>query len=248
MTSRARAAYATTPSRQENIRRLVIAHLPLVKRIASHAMRSLAASVSEEDLIGAGTLGLIEAAQRYDATKGVKFVTFAYTRVRGEIMDHLRRNDCLAKRARSRLRGLRGAISAFQSERGRKPGIGELAEQMSMSGEDVLKYLSYERWSRVASLDGSTKDGEGGEGALKALLAADTETPLAKLEKSERMELLRAAIEALPEREKRIIVMYYYEDLYVAEIATILSISESRVSQLHTRALYNLARHLQETP
>lgn len=248
MTTPAETAYGTAENGDGAMKRMVMEHLPLVKGIVSHICAGLEPGVPEEDLISAGTLGLVEAAHRFDPSVGVKFATFAYQRVRGAVMDCLRANDQLGKSARGQLRAMRDRIREFRAASGRKPTIGELAQQAAMSEQDVLRYLSYEKWDSVGSLHDAVDDPEGGRSALGGLIPADMTTPLDALELRERVEQLSRAIENLPEREKQIIVMYYYEELYVAEMAELLGISESRVSQLHTRALYNLTRMLEERP
>jgi RNA polymerase sigma factor for flagellar operon FliA len=245
MTTPAQTAYERADGQDESIKLLVMEHLALVRCIVSRVHVTFAPTVSEEDLISAGTLGLVEAAHRFDPSMGVKFSTFAYGRVKGAVVDCLRNNDQLAKSAREQLTGLRKCIGEFRKSNARKPTIEELAQETGMTEQGVLKYLSYEKWDYVGSLAANVTDTEGESRALAALIPDDEDTPLQQLESKERVEQLSKAIELLPEREKQVIVMYYYEQLYMAEMAEILGISESRVSQLHTRALYNLTRKLE---
>jgi len=246
MVTPAETAYQNAQEPEERIKALVLEHLPLVNRVVDRSFGGLAPRVPRDDLIGAGMLGLVEAAHRYDESKGVKFATFAYHRVRGAVVDLLRQIDWLGKSAREQLTALRRHMREFQKEHGRRPTIPELAELADMTEDDVLKYLSYEKWDNVASVDGDVRDADGEASALSAFLAADIETPQESLEWKEKVERLSEAIKSLPERQQQIIVMYYYEELYVAEMAEILGISEGRVSQLHTKALYNLTRLLEE--
>jgi RNA polymerase sigma factor for flagellar operon FliA len=245
MTTPAQTAYEKADGGDQSIKELVVQHLPLVRRIVRGIHVSLAPAISEEDLISAGTLGLVQAAHRYDPSMGAKFGTFAYGRVKGAIVDCLRANDQLSKSARGQLTGLRRCIREFHERHGKRPTIEELAECAAMSQQDVLKYLSYERWDYVGSLQDSAVDCEDDSSVLAALVPADSETPLEALEAKERIEQLSEAVETLPEREKQVIVMYYYEELYMAEMAEILGVSESRVSQLHTQALYDLTRRME---
>jgi RNA polymerase sigma factor for flagellar operon FliA len=245
MATPAEIAYEKAEGSEGAIKQMVMDNLPLVSNIVSHVCASLQPTVSEEDLISAGTLGLVEAAHRYNPSAGVKFCTFAYTRVRGAVVDFLRQNDQLGKSARQQLTSLRRRIKEFHDQNGRKPSIEELAQQAGISEQEVLRFLSYEKWDQISSLESVADDARAGAGPLGALAPVDTRTPLDKLEWQERVARLGQAIEDLPEREKQIIVMYYYEELYMAEMAELLGISEGRVSQLHTRALYNLARKLE---
>ena len=245
MATPARTAYQRYDHGESAVRELVMQHLAMVGFIAGRACASLPAGVSEDDLIGAGALGLVEAAHRYDPSAGVKFTTFAYPRVRGAIIDHLRQHDPLGKSARERLRSLRQCLNDLRGRHGRKPTIEELAQEAGMSEQAVLQCLSYEKWDSMGSLSEARSTESGEASALAALIPADMATPLEELEWQERLDRLSAAIERLPEREKSIVVMYYYEELHMAEMAEILQVSESRVSQLHARALYNLTRLLE---
>jgi len=245
MATPAETIYNRTQNADGRIKKLVIEHLPLVKRVVDRVLTSLPPSVSEDDVIGAGTLGLVESAHRFDASRGVKFGTFAYQRIRGAVMDFLRTNDCLGKAARARVSELRRNVHEFQRDNGRKPTIEELAQKADVAEDDILQYMGYEKWDHIASLDNESKDAGGEENVLKELIQGDSPTPLDVLERKERVAALITAIGELPERERQIIVMYYYEELYMAEMAEVLNISESRVSQIHTHALYNLSRKLE---
>jgi RNA polymerase sigma factor for flagellar operon FliA len=246
MVTPAETAYQNAREPEDRIQSLVLEHLSLVNRVVDRSFAGLQGLVSRDDMISAGMLGLVEAAHRYDDTRGVKFSTFAYHRVRGAVGDLLRQVDWLGKSAREQLTALKNAIGEFQSAHGRRPTIEELAELTDMSEENVLQYLSYEKWDNVASVDGYVDDPDGGRNVLSSLIAADVQTPDESLEWKERVARLTAAIQALPERQQQIIVMYYYEELYLSEMAEILGVSEGRVSQLHTKALYNLTRLLEE--
>lgn len=245
MASPVQTAYERSGGGEGTIEELVLSHVPLVRFLAGQACVDLPRTVCEEDVIGAGTLGLVEAAHRYDPSFGVRFSTFAYPRIRGAIIDHLRQCDPLGKSAREQLNGLRRHIAECRARDGRTPSIKELGRASGLSEDDVVKYLSYEKWDRVVSLMdvGPASGEEAGEPG--GPLAAEAETPLAKLEWQERVERLSDAIRRLPERQQQIIVMYYYEGLYMAEMAEVLGVSEGRVSQLHTRALYDLTRMLE---
>ncbi|MHC4481833.1 MAG: sigma-70 family RNA polymerase sigma factor [Planctomycetota bacterium] len=245
MATPAQAAYEQAGGQGNSIKPLVLSHLRLVRSIVNRVCGGLELGVCEEDLISAGTLGLVEAAHRYDSSIGVQFSTFAYFRIKGAVVDCLRANDRLSKSARRRLSELRSHIGEFRKRHARRPTIEELADQADMEEEEVLQYLSYEKWDYVGSLEDRVPDSCGEGNVLAGLIAADAATPLEQLQWKERIERVVQAIERLPQREKEIIVMYYYEDLYMGEMAEVLGISESRVSQLHTQALYNLTRELE---
>ncbi len=246
MVTPAETAYQNAREPEDRIQALVLDHLGLVNRVVDRSFAGLYGLVSRDDMIGAGMVGLVEAAHRFDESKGVKFSTFAYHRVRGAVGDLLRQLDWLGKSAREQLTALKGAIREFQAANSRRPTIEELAELADMSEENVLQYLSYEKWDNVASMDRPVDDPDGGQNVLSSLIAADVETPEESLEWKEKVDQLSAAVQALPERQQQIIVMYHYEELYVSEMAEVLGVSEGRVSQLHTKALYNLTRLLEE--
>ena len=244
MTENATQAYQTAKDTQ-SVQELITEHVDLVKRIVYQLPADFTISADREDLISAGMLGLVEAAHRYDESRGASFVTFVYRRIKGAVVDYLRRNDFLSKSARGRLQRLRQAAREFRADRGRSPSVPELAEIVDLPEETVVKFLGYQRWDNVGSLASRCTDGEGDSVALSQLIAGETTTPDDKLEHRERIEELTEAIQKLPERQQELIVLYYHEELYMKEIAEIFGVSESRISQLHTRALYELGRMLE---
>ena len=245
MATPAETAYQNSQEREDRIKALVLENLTLVNRVVDRSFAGMSSLVPRDDMIGAGMLGLVEAAHRYDESKGVKFSTFAYHRVRGAVGDLLRQVDWLGKSAREELTALRKRIREFLGAHGRRPTIEELSQASGMAEEEVLRYLSYEKWDHVASIDSYVDDPDGEPNVLGSLIVADVETPAESLEWKEKVERLSTAVQALPERQQQVIVMYYYEELYLAEMAEILGVSEGRVSQLHTKALYNLTRLLE---
>ena len=245
MGGQAESAYSQSSGGGQNIDELITEHLPLVRHIVSQLPPDYVHGPNEEDLLSAGTLGLVEAAHRFREDRGVKFATFAYHRIKGAVVDYLRENDFLSKSARARLRDVRRRIMEFQGENGRKPTIEELAKLSEISEDAVVECLDYEKWDSVASLAGGLEDEEGDETALAAILPDSIGTPLDQVVHNERVERLAGAIEDLSEREKQVIVMYYFEELYMSEMAEILKVTESRVSQIHSRALYNLSRKME---
>lgn len=245
MASPAEAAYGQADDRDAAIRDLVADNLPLVTHIVSRVCATFESPVPRDDLISAGSLGLVQAAHRYRPAVGTTFATFAYRRIKGAVVDCLRQHDALGKSARQQLSELRRLIEEFRDGHGRRPSIRELARLAETTEDEVVRYLSYEKWDYVGSLDDPVSAQDGCENPLGDLIRSDAETPLESLEAKERIERLAEAIEGLPERDKQIIVMYYYEGLYMAEMAEVLGIGVPRVSQLHTRALYNLTRKLE---
>ncbi len=230
-----------------SIRDKITNNIALVKRLAETLDVTFQPAVSYEDLISAGTLGLIEAARRYSSASGAKFSTFAYRRIRGAMLDLLRSEDPLGRSARAKLSAMYRAGRDYRAEHGRSPSVDELAELLDCPRHEVLRYLSYEKWNYIHSLEGQGAGGQrDDEDAGGILLKSDIDTPLEQLEKSDLTEHLTTAIKGLSVREQQVIVMYYYEELYMVEIAEVLGVTQSRVSQIHTEAIYNLERTLKE--
>lgn len=242
----AATAYAETQEDQQDVNRLVKDNLQLVKRIVGQLPYSTRQMVNTDDLVSSGMVGLVEAAHRYDASRKATFVTFAYRRIKGAVMDYLRDQDVLSKSARNRLDSLRDHIRKFREREGRKPSISELAEVADLSEKMVVKSLSHEKWNYLTSLQQTVDDDEGSSTSLSAFLPSKTKTPLQQLEHEEQIERVAEAVGDLTERQQQVIVMYYYEELYMKEIAEVLGVSESRVSQIHTKALYNLDKLLED--
>lgn len=245
LVGRTESAYRSASGAEDWTDHLVTSHITLVKRIVNQLPRDLRDQVNKDDLAGAGMVGLVEAARRFDGSKGAAFSTFAYRRIKGAIMDFLRENDALSKSARVRLKTLRSISEEYKAEHGFKPSVGELAKLSGLSEKAVLTSLEYEKWDRLASLGSGVQNGEGDRALLSSLIPADTPSPEDTVLHNERVELLSRAIEELPEQQKQVVVMYYFEDLCLSEMAKILKVSESRVSQIHTKALYELSRKLE---
>ena len=190
-------------------------------------------------------MGLVQAAHRYEPDRGASFVTFAYRRVRGAVIDFLRSRDSVSKSARQRMTRLRRHIRDFREREGRKPSIAEMAAATGLEKDTVCRLLSYERWDGMASLDSSVQDEEGSSTALAQLVPGEQSTPLQDLEKKDLIEEMTDALERLPDRQQKVLILYYYEELYMKEIGEVLGLSESRISQLHSRALYTLSRQME---
>lgn len=245
MNTRAQHAYSQASDHSPTVEELITEHLDLVKRIVYQMPAEIRANAAHEDLVSAGTVGLVEAAHRFDEKQGVKFLTFAYRRIKGAVIDFLRKNDVLSKSARARLGRLNELRSRFRDKHGRSPSTAELSDLADLPEKTVLKFLGYGQLDRMGSLQTRVKDDQGNGTPLAALIPASTRTPFQKLAEKDRVKLLQAAIQELSERQQQIIVMYYYEELYMSEMAEVLGVSESRISQLHTRALYDLERKLE---
>jgi RNA polymerase sigma factor FliA len=233
--------------------RLVVAYSPLVKFIAGRMASSLPSHVDEADLVSYGLLGLIGAIERFELEREIKFETFAVARVKGAIIDELRSLDWVPRSVRSRARDIERANAALEAELGRPPTDEEMASKLGIEVSDFNDALLEIANSSVLALDDlwTFADPEGGGGQISVLDtirdpgAADPEAEAQTVELKDR---LADAIESLPERERLVIALYYYENLTLREIGEVLGVTESRVSQLHTKAVLALRSRFQSRP
>jgi RNA polymerase sigma factor FliA len=223
--------------------RLVLAYAPLVKFIAGRMASGLPAHVEEADLVSYGLLGLIGAIERYELGRDVKFETFAVARIKGAIIDELRSLDWVPRSVRSRAREIERANAALEAELGRPPSEEEMADHIGLGVEEFRDELLKIANSSVLALDDlwTFADPEGGQvSVLDVISDPQAADPEAEAQTAELKDRLADAIESLPERERLVVALYYYESLTLREIGEILGVTESRVSQLHTKAVLAL--------
>lgn len=220
-------------------------YAPLVKYVVGRLAIGLPAILDYEDILSYGTIGLIEALDRYDGSKGVKFETYAISRIRGSIIDALRALDRLPRSVRQKAKKLDQVTQAFTLEHGREPTDEETAAAMGITIEQYNTMLVDCSWVTV-SLDGLLDRDTNDDGAAPTELPADPneEDFTQRLEKRQMLDALTGAVKGLPEREWLIVSLYYRDEMTMKEIAQILEISESRVCQLHGRALGRLRARL----
>jgi len=227
---------------QGSANELVRTHAPLVKRIAWHLKGRLPASVELGDLIQAGMIGLLEAARNYAPGRAANFETFAGIRIRGAMLDELRKTDWTPRSVYKRLRDAMEAMRQIEAETGREAGEAEVAQRMGISASEYSQIMADASRSRVLSLDESDdEDGPGFE-----VSDEQTGTPASRHEEEGRRVALAEAIEGLPEREKLLMSLYYDEELNLKEIGAVLGVTESRVCQLHGQALTRLRARLRD--
>jgi RNA polymerase sigma factor FliA len=227
--------------------RLIVTYAPLVKYVAGRLGSGLPAHVDDEDLVSYGLLGLIGAIERYDPDRDVKFETYAIARIRGAIIDELRALDWVPRSVRSRARDIERAIGELEAKLGRVPTDEEIAGKLGITTEDLDESLSEISRSSIAALDELwTIGGSGGDQVALIDTIEDTEAPdpQGALSQTELREAIADAIARLPEREKLVVTLYYYEELTLREIGEVLGVTESRVSQLHTKAILRLKARL----
>jgi RNA polymerase sigma factor for flagellar operon FliA len=229
--------------------RLVVAYSPMVKFVAGRLGAGLPSHVEDADLISYGLMGLIGAIERFEPERGIKFETFAMTRIRGAIIDELRSLDWVPRSVRSRAREIEAAQSKLEHELQRAPNEEELAHQLGLSEDELRTSLLEIANSSVYALDElwTISDSSGDQVSLLDTIADDgAADPQESLASSEIKDALTEAIGSLPEREQLVVALYYYENLTLREIGEVLGVTESRVSQLHTKAVMRLKSALEE--
>ena len=237
--------------REPNMReRIIVQYAPLVKYVVGRLAINLPTVIDSDDVISYGTIGLIDAVERFDPSRGIKFETYAISRIRGAIIDALRSLDQIPRTARQRAREIEAAIGDLEAKLKRPPTDEEVAAAVGM---DVDKYReAVVRTSSVTlSLDSllSLDDDEGSPGGTRAYAFEDRDSPDPSA-LSERRELeagLVQSVKNLPERERLVLSLYYYEELTMKEISRVMEISESRVCQLHAQAVLRLRASLRKT-
>lgn len=230
------------PPPAENREEVVREFLPRIKYAAARLKLRLPPHIEMDDLVSSGVVGLLDAVDRFDSSRGIKFKTYAEFRIRGTMMDYLREMDWFPRSARQSANRLQGAYALLESKLGRAPEEEEVAAHLDISVEELHKQLTYFTGLSVFSLDEADDDGEGGTDAgIRQVLAR------AALNESREEEILRElkdvlgkAIDTLPEKERHLIALYYYEDLTMLEIARLFNLGEPRICQLHAQAVMRL--------
>jgi RNA polymerase sigma factor for flagellar operon FliA len=228
--------------------RLVVAYSPMVKFVAGRLGAGLPSHVDDADLISYGLMGLIGSIERFEPERGIKFETFAMTRIRGAIIDELRSLDWVPRSVRSRAREIEAAQAKLEHELQRAPSEAELAKRLEISEDELQTSLLEIANSSVYALDElwTVSDSSGDQVSLLDTISDPrADDPQESLASSEVKDRLTEAIASLPEREQLVVALYYYENLTLREIGEVLGVTESRVSQLHTKAVMRLKSGLQ---
>ena len=228
--------------------RLVVAYSPLVKYVAGRMGSGLPAHVEEADLISYGLIGLISAIERFDLDREIKFETYAITRIKGAIIDELRSLDWVPRSVRAKAREIERANAKLENRLQRAPTDEEMAEELGITVDEFQDSLLQISNSTVVALDElwTVSDSSGDQvSLLDTLQDPDAPDPAQVLDATEVKDRLADAIARLPEREKLVIALYYYENLTLREIGEVLGVTESRISQLHTKAVLRLKSRLQ---
>lgn len=229
--------YAKTKS-PETREKIILEYAPLVKLVAGRLSMYLGYNVEYDDLVGYGIFGLIDAIDKYDSMKAVKFETYASLRIRGAILDQIRKMDWIPRTIRQKQKKIDAVMKEIESTKGRAATDEEIAEGLGISPDEYTNWQSQMKITGVVSLNEFMESGND-------IPADEThqrryDSPEEAIEKEELKKVLAEALELLTEKERKVILLYYYEDLTLKEISNVLEVSESRISQLHTRALQKL--------
>jgi RNA polymerase sigma factor for flagellar operon FliA len=230
---------------QTDKNKLLAQHAPLVKKLAHQMKAKLPPSVEVDDLIQAGMIGLLDAVNRYEETHGAQFETYAVQRIRGAMLDELRSSDWLPRSLRQNMRKIEVAITKLQQRHGRPPKETEIARELKMSLEDYQHMLGDGSGHQLVYYE-DFHDSESNEHFLDRYCVDESADPLQSLLNGGFREAVIHAIEALPEREKMLMGLYYEQEMNLKEIGAVMGVSESRVCQLHSQAVARLRARLRD--
>ena len=229
--------------------RLILHYSPLVKFVAGRVAAGLPQSIEQSDLVSYGIFGLIDAIDKFDPGRGFKFETYAISRIKGAIIDELRSIDWVPRSVRAKARAIERAYSKLENELKRSPEDNEVAAELEMSHGELAQTLSQISFTGLVALDDLLAASSGdrtGSATVGDTIADRQHDPVEAFESDEMKHLLADAINRMPDRERLVLTLYYYEGLTLAEIGGILGVTESRVCQIHTKAILQLRGRLAE--
>ena len=218
--------------------KIILEYAPLVKIVAGRLSIYLGYNVEYDDLVGYGIFGLIDAIDKFDYDKGVKFETYASLRIRGAILDQIRKMDWIPRSLRQKQKKMEAAISKIETQYGRPAKDEEIASELGIETEELINWQGQAKITNIISLDEFVE--AAGEKEVNAIKSNSYEQPESISLKNEIKQQLMDSLETLTDKERKVILLYYYEELTLKEISRILEVSESRVSQLHTKALQKM--------
>jgi RNA polymerase sigma factor for flagellar operon FliA len=231
----------------ERLREQLILHYsPLVKYVAGRVSVGLPPNVEQADFVSSGIFGLIDAIEKFDIERSIKFETYAITRIRGAMIDELRALDWIPRSVRQKARNVERAYATLEGQLHRTPSESEVASEMGIPLEELHAVFSQLSLANVVALEDLLHGGEGGDrlSLMDTLEDTAADNPVEIAEDRELRRFLARAINTLPEREKTVVTLYYYEGLTLAEIGNVLGVTESRVSQIHTKSVLQLRAKL----
>ncbi len=221
---------------------IIVEYVPLVKLVAGRLNMYLGYTVEYDDLVGYGIFGLIDAIDKFDYGKGIKFETYASLRIRGSILDQIRKMDWIPRSVRQKQKQMESAVTKLEKEKGANVKDEDIAQELGISLEEYRNWEGLTNISNIASLDEFMEQGT--DSGVKEFHNTAYIEPEEAVDREEIKKMLMAALELLTEKERKVVLLYYYEDLTLKEVAQVLEVSESRISQLHSKALEKMKKHL----
>lgn len=232
-------SYQKNPS-PEIREQIILEYAPLVRVVAGRLSMYLGYNVEYDDLVGYGIFGLIDAIDKFDAAKDVKFETYASLRIRGSILDQIRKMDWIPRTVRQKQKKLDEAIKRVEMRTGKNASDEDIAKEIGISDAELTNWQSQLKITNIVSLNEYVE--QGSEPVMDAKHNTHFAQPEEQIQENELKEVLKSTLELLTEKERKVIELYYYEELTLKEISKVLDVSESRVSQLHTKALMKMRK------
>ena len=221
---------------------IILEYVPLVKLVAGRLNMYLGYTVEYDDLVSYGVFGLIDAIDKFDYDKGIKFETYASLRIRGSILDQIRKMDWIPRSVRQKQKQIEAAVTKLEKEKGVNLKDKDIAEELGVSLDEYRSWAGLSNISNIASLDEFME--QGNDNGVKEFKNTAFVEPEQAVDREEIKKLLMEALELLTEKERKVVLLYYYEELTLKEVASVLEVSESRVSQLHSKALEKMKKQL----
>ena len=234
-------SYQKNPS-PEIREQIILEYAPLVRVVAGRLSMYLGYNVEYDDLVGYGIFGLIDAIDKFDAAKDVKFETYASLRIRGSILDQIRKMDWVPRTVRQKQKKLDEAIKRVEMRTGKNASDEDIAKEIGISDAELTNWQSQLKITNIVSLNEYVE--QGSEPVMDAKHNTHFAQPEEQIQENELKEVLKSTLELLTEKERKVIELYYYEELTLKEISKVLDVSESRVSQLHTKALMKMRKKM----
>ncbi|MCI8785968.1 MAG: FliA/WhiG family RNA polymerase sigma factor [Eubacterium sp.] len=234
-------SYQKDPS-PELREQIILEYAPLVKVVAGRLSMYLGYNVEYDDLVGYGIFGLIDAIDKYDAGKDVKFETYASLRIRGSILDQIRKMDWIPRTVRQKQKKLDEAVKQVEMRTGKNASDEEIAVEIGISEDELAVWQSQLKVTNIVSLNEYVE--QGSEPVMDARNNSHFIQPEEQIQEDELKKVLKDTLELLTEKERKVIELYYYEELTLKEISKVLGVTESRISQLHTKALLKMRRKM----
>lgn len=239
-------AYQTTSAGPVTEHELIERYLPLVRNVVDRIKINLPAHVDADDLYSVGITGLLAAVRKYDPGQNTTFAGYASTRIRGAILDELRRMDWCPRRARAKAKKIKESINLVEQRLKRPATEDEIRTELGLSAKEYAKWLEESRPVCFVAIDQPAEAEEGAGASLHEIIADHNETPTRdRMEQEELMELMTRCIAALPDTPRKILAMYYHENMRLAEIAAVFRLTESRICQIHSQAVLSLRAVMQ---